>query len=93
MHSSTNIPAGRNPDYSNSYHGIPPVQNGKGNLPPINNSNKMYETGTTGTGDASRTRSKREAGSYKTATSMQGVSHNYESSKVTLNNLTSRSKV
>ena len=26
MHSSTNIPAGRNPDYSNSYHGIPPVQ-------------------------------------------------------------------
>lgn len=39
----------------------------------------MYETGTTGTGDASRTRSKREAGSYKTATSMQGVSHNYES--------------
>ena len=50
----------------------------------------MYETGTTGTGDASRTRSKREAGSYKTATSMQGVSHNYESSKV--NNLTSRSK-
>jgi len=72
MHSSTNIPAGRNPEYSNSYHGIQPVQNGKGNLPPINNSNKMYETGTTGTGDASRTRSKREVGSYKTGTSMQG---------------------